>query len=298
MSAEPQYEDWLLEDLKPHPLQEVYFTGLDEHGLAELTSDIERNDLREAIDVLPEGNAAGLPKGTIISGHQRRLALLKLGYERTEAYVRYDLADLNADEIEQYLIESNRNRQHLTKLQQARIARRLYEIEQNREPGSLRDWEAEEARDRVGKQIGMSGRNLQRYWNVLDAPHGVQQSFDEGRLPLTIASRVAGLSNEEQDQIAQRIADGEAAKDVVDSFLIKQDGPPPINTLLRRFHTALERSLAEIKPRLKEARSAPPEDAVQLLDDTVAFLELLRKQYQRNRKHADHAMERLLEELE
>lgn len=297
MQIEPQYEDWTLEDLRPHPQQAVYFTGLDEYGLTELAADIQRNDLKEPIEVLPEDNTAGLPKGTIISGHQRRLALIKLGHEACVVYVRYDLAGVSADEIERYLLDANQHRQHLTKLQQARIARRLYEIERNRAPGSLRDSEAEEARDRVGQQIGMSGRNLQRYWNVLDAPLELQLAFDQGKLSLTIASRVAGLPHVDQNEIAERIADGEDPKEVAESFLEKKNGPPPIDTLLRRFHAALERSLAEIKPRTKEIRTAPPEDSVQLLEDACNFLNKLKKRYESNQRRADRGIERLLEEL-
>ena len=260
MSYEALTEERKLTDLIPHPLQDQYYAGLDEHALNQLAEDIERHDLRELIEILPE-NTAGLPPNTIISGHQRCRALQLLGYEETDVWVRYDLADAPAEVIEQYLLDSNQHRQHLSKLQQARIALRSYELEKNRDPGELRQWEQDEARDRVGQQIGMSGRNLQRYFRVLKTPIEVQHAFEEKRLSLVEASEVAGFSREQQEEIIAGIKEGCDAKSVVGRFRQKRRTVRPIHELMRQFGAKLTQEIDQaeeaILPRIEELYEIP-----------------------------------------
>ena len=185
----PKRETRKLKDLRPHPMQAVYFGDLSEADLKALADDIRRNGLRHPIEVLPE-NKAGHPPNTTLKGHQRTRALLRNGVTETEVLVRYDLADADDAAIETAFLEDDLSRRHLDNLGKARIVLRRFEIEKKRPRGGLRRAEEAEARDRVGKAIGMSGRNLQRYLNILRAPIQVQDAFRGKELSLVDAAKI------------------------------------------------------------------------------------------------------------
>jgi hypothetical protein len=296
MSQEAKYEERLLDEVIPHPRQQQHFPGMDDARLRALADDIERNDLRESPEIMPE-NAAGLPPNTIVSGHQRVRALKLLGYEVAEFLVRYDLAKTSAGDVERYFLESNQNRQHLSKLQQAQIALRVFELDKQRTRNELCDWETEEARDRVGQQIGMSGRNLQRYWRVLQAPIEIQHALDQG-LPLVLASRVAGLVPHKQQQIAHRIRNGEDAREVVEEQFQSKKGPKPIDQALRHFGKKLEQAVAEIEPRLAEIKTAPPQNLPKLLHRADQLIDKLTLCFQKNQAHYQRNVDDTLEDLD
>jgi ParB-like chromosome segregation protein Spo0J len=172
---------WNLRDLLSYPTQRTYFENLSDVDLARLADDIDRNGLRSAIEVLGE-NTAGLPRGTILSGHQRKRALLSLGKKNSTVIVRNDLRDATPAEIERLFLEANLNRRQMHPLDKARSVLRLFEIERARRRGE--SVITGEARDRVGKAIGVSGRTVSRYLGVLRTSAAVQAAFRSGQLSL------------------------------------------------------------------------------------------------------------------
>lgn len=250
---EPSIESWLLDGLKPHPLQGQYFEDLSDDALAAVAADIKANGLKEKIEILPDG--------TILSGHQRRRALMSLGRTETKVKVRHDLAG-DAAAAEDYFLKANMLRRHLDPLSQARVALRRFAIEKGREAAKMIGPDEQTARDRVGKTLGMSGRNLQRYWNVLKAPHEVQEAFRAGELTLNEATRVGLLTAATQAHIAQRICNGEPAKAVVAGLLNRKPGNAGVD-LRRRWRqfiaamnvgtNELAGNVDEIAERLTEA---------------------------------------------
>ena len=68
-----------LDQLIAHPLQASFFPNLSDFDLRGLADDIEQRGLQHAIELMPAGNAAGLPADTILRGHQRRRAQLLRG---------------------------------------------------------------------------------------------------------------------------------------------------------------------------------------------------------------------------
>ena len=134
--------------------------------------------------------------------------------------VRYDLAVANAATIEKQFLESNHNRRHMDMLARARVALRLLEIERGRPQSQMRDNDMRDARDRVGKTAGLSGRMLQRYWRVLKTPIPVQDALRAGNLALVVAEKIADLKPVVQDEISRRLQAGEEAKAVVAGYLL------------------------------------------------------------------------------
>lgn len=212
-SKEPKVEKRNLADLHSNPEQSTYFADLGDTELQSLAADIEANGLQNLIQVLPK-NAAGLLPNTIVNGHQRRRALLLNGVVRADVLVRYDLAQADLDTIEMEFLRENVNRRQLDKLDMARVAKRTYEIE--RRSASIDGDET--ARDRVGKAIGMSGRNLARYWRLLQAPLAVQRAFQAGTLTLIEAERAGSLSPYAQSKIAERLSAGDAPRTVLSEY--------------------------------------------------------------------------------
>jgi hypothetical protein len=221
----------------------------------------------------------------VLDGHQRLKALRLNGETTTTVLVRYDLARADRHAVERVFLMFNTERQQRDRLLQARAALRLFELEKDCSRGELKPWDAPEARDRVGKITGMSGRNLNRYFRVLRTPIEVQNAFRAGNLPLVTAEKVADLPPKEQKTVADRIRGGEDPVQVVVPFLPK---PKPRNAVKRVFRgllSALAQAQAEIAPGLPEMKACLLDSDLEelrrgrkLLDDLIARVQHNRKQ--------------------
>ena len=155
--------------------------------------------------MLPE-NRAGYRPNTILHGHRRVKACLLNGETEVTVRVRYDLADADWTTIEKEFLLDNLNRQQLDPWAKARVARRLFQLELGRKRSKRNTDEETDARDRVGKLVGMSGRHLQRLWNILDAPVAVQDALRAKKLRVVDAAKVADLESGKQMKIARELA--------------------------------------------------------------------------------------------
>lgn len=248
-------EERRLDELIEHPMQNLYNDELGKQGLMSLAADIKLNGLREKIQILPANNKAGHPPNTTLDGRQRTKALLLNGETKTTVIVRYDLREADALTIEKVFLEFNAHRQHRDQLLQARTALRLFELEKKRSRGELRPWDEGEARDRVGKTIGMSGRNLNRYFRLLKTPVEVQNAHRKGKLQLVVAEKVADLDAKTQQKVAERIRDGEDPKRVVSEYLPTREArhrkvADAVASLVR----GLERGRQDLDGRVDEVR--------------------------------------------
>jgi len=156
-----------------------------------------------------------LPNRRIVIGH-RRVAAAKLnGWTEITAIVRDDLADDEAAVEELFLKENSLNRQ-LTPLQQARCAKCLVELARNGELTFSNDVHTK-TRDKVGQVLGKSGRQVDRILTVLDTPCEVQAAVEAGYINMTLAGKVKGLRQEDQESIAREIGKrgAEHAKQII-----------------------------------------------------------------------------------
>jgi ParB/RepB/Spo0J family partition protein len=204
-----------LSDLLPFPLQQQYFGTLSEEKMAALADSIQSNGLKHPIEVLPV-NTAGYEPNTIIHGHKRRAALELLGMKKVNVLVRYDLSEASRCVIELDFLGENHNRGQEDPLTEARIALHLLELERRRDGLQV---QSGEARDRVGKVLGMSGRNLDRYLRVLTTPLGVQNAFRAGKITLLNAGKIAGLPKPRQQEIAARLDAGEEPRRFLKEYI-------------------------------------------------------------------------------
>ena len=243
--------------LKPHPLQRMFYDETSEADLKSLADDLRSRGQRDPVHVMPPGNAAGLEPYTILDGNRRVQAAAMVGLAEIRVLARHDLRDADAATVEAEFLRFNFLRRQLRPIQKARVALRLFLIEKKRPQGVMRTHDVPEARDRVGKAMGMSGRNLDRYFNVLRAPQAVQDAVDRGRLPLVLGSRVAGLPADTQQQIARQInsmTDPRAIARIVREHLgasHDQRHHKP-NDALASFVRQLDRGVQDLDGRLNE----------------------------------------------
>lgn len=198
-------------DLKPHPLQHIYFPNHPTDDIAEFAETLKRG-LDHAVEVTPDG--------MIICGHRRTAAARYLGWEEIHCWVRHDLKGNLA--IEERFLEDNLERRHLSKLAIARCYQRLREVAEEQWRAGQRDGSARprgDTRDMIGKRLGLSGRTLDRLLNVLHAPQAVQDAFESGNLPLVMAEKVARLPKGTQREVADEITTGKDAQSVVAAAL-------------------------------------------------------------------------------
>jgi ParB-like chromosome segregation protein Spo0J len=276
----PEVEERELSDLHPFPRQAEFFDDLSDHDLEQLAADIKRNGLKQRIDVLPE-NSAGLNPNTILRGHQRRLALEILGYSTYAVRVRYDLAGSTAADIERFFLDDNLNRRQLDPLAKVRVALRRFEIDKGHRLNGHSAQQEGEVRDWIGKVLGMSGRNVDRYKNVLSSPVEVQEALRTGKLPLVQAAKVGGLPTKLKAKIAARIADGEDARAVVQECLpakkaSARSADDSLRSLLKSLvggHSDLAGRLDEISAGLLKRSLKDLRSGAALLRDLVAKAE-------------------------
>lgn len=237
--------------LVPFPMQSKLFDDLSSYDIEALARDIKENGLRQPIEIIAQNNA-GLSPNTILCGHQRRQAMLLLNRTKCEVLVRYDLADAPFEAIEKVFIDDNLNRRQLDPLAKARAALRLIEIERGTSVDRMSNQARGEARDRVGKAIGMSGRNLDRYFALLKAPTAIQNAFRSRQLRLVDAAKIARMRRRTQAEIVAAIESGEEPRNA----LARHASNPPRQKAaahsLKVFVNALSVAQAELKDSQQE----------------------------------------------
>jgi ParB/RepB/Spo0J family partition protein len=246
--SQPEQQGLKLEVLHTHPLQAIYYPQTSQDDDVRLVKDLREHGQRDALVVVPMQDKPG--QYLILDGHRRVSAARSLGWSDIAAIIRHDLADADKDTVEAEFLRYNLNRRQLHPLDKARVVLRQFEIEKRRPRGGLRASDEQEARDRVGKAIGMSGRHLSRLFRLLLTPLEIQNAYKHKKLPLVLGEKVSWLSKEQQAEIAQRIGGGENAKAVVGEYIESTNGRHKHATdAFGCFAKNLEKALADLEDR-------------------------------------------------
>jgi ParB family chromosome partitioning protein len=225
---EKKIETRRLEELKSHPRQAELFADLNEAEFEKLKQSV-REGLNVPIEITTDN--------VVIDGHQRLKAARELGWETIDVWVRDDLKDQQA--IDQRHIQANLDRRQLTRLEQARLIKALYEMERTSLP-RRRSKSLGDVRDRVGKRFGIDGRTAQRWLNVLETPQVVQEALSKGTLTMLLAEQVSHLEPELKEHVADRIRECEKPAQVVREILAQQHKPGKESERLPRTLDELE----------------------------------------------------------
>ena len=248
-SPEPERQQLKLSQLQDYPLQSQTYSpsSVDED---ERLKNVLCTGVYDPLHVMPPNNKAGLPEYTKLDGHRRARLLAELGQEEAEVIVRYDLVNADRTYVDMAFYDFALGRRNSHPLDLARMVLRRYELEKGRSRGKLRQQDEMEARDRVGKAIGMSGRNLHRYFRLLLTPDEVQRAVRDGQLSLVMGEKVEGVTKLQQAEIAQRIRGGENAKKVIGEYIAKaSDRHRKAEDAFIALTKDLERALADLEDR-------------------------------------------------
>ncbi|MEI8371657.1 MAG: hypothetical protein WCJ35_02365 [Planctomycetota bacterium] len=224
---EPEHAQRKLAQLREYPLQTRTYspTSVDED---ERLKAVLRTGCYDPLHVMPPHNKAGLPADTLLDGHRRARLLRELGMDEAQVVVRHDLINAERPVVDMTFYDFALGRRNSQPLDLARMVMDRYEIEKNRPRKKFLSGDYQDTRDRIGKVLGMSGRNFDRYFNVLLCPREIQDAVCEvdrrKRLNLIPAARVAGLKPEQQQDIAARIRAGENPKTVVAAYFAASTG--------------------------------------------------------------------------
>ncbi len=249
-------------ELREHPQQAETYS---DHEFESLKRDIQTRGVRQPVEVTRNG--------MIVDGHQRVRACRELGVEEIDAILCQDTAQ---DEIDRNFVLSNLQRRHLDPVTKARALSALVAMEKRR----LQDEGAElegDLRDHIAEVLGgkISGRTLDRYLQFTRLPSLVQRVVDRGELPMTRALLIEKLSSAQQQQIADRIKNGEKARDVVDEFFPRkssttQDHPVDRYRMLVEFFKE-NISVMTAEHATLAGTAGPHIDTVAVLQQAEAF---------------------------
>ena len=258
-------EMWPINTLKRHPAQDSLFKVPTPDDIATLAKDMALKGMKTPMEILPDG--------TILCGHSRYSAAQQLGWTEVEVIVLHELAEQGEVAILKHLIDDNRVRRQLTPLDESRCLKAEFDIAKKQKTGTFKG----SFRDAFAKKYNMSGRNLERRLNVLNTPMEVQMAFDDKKLPLIEASKVAGLKKEAQQEIANAIRAGETPRTAVAKHFSKlktwkQEPEQDIATYLR----PLKNWKRAMKPRLPDIATVRECDG-QMLVEVKNLIEVLLK---------------------
>ena len=260
-------------DLKPHPKQAEHFRDLPDAKLQRLAKGMLIRGLKNPVEITRDN--------VIICGHQRVRAALLNGWTEIVVVTRDDLLDEAAIEAE--LLRDNRERRQLSRLQEVRCLKGEWELAQTLPCGERPDHLQGTLKEDVSAELGMSSKNTQRYLDLLKTPPAVQDAFDDGELPLNTAARVAGLPEDEQDEIAKEILAGKdpknpkAPKEVAEHYLANtRDNRQRIGTALRMTLGHFFKAIRTIRGRADEVEDRHlTEHSLVLLNDVQSVISQL-----------------------
>lgn len=195
-----------IDRIHPNPANDIY--SLD--NIDELTQNLIENGLIHNLVVKPSHDGSYL----LISGHRRRLALLKAfeitgkdEFKHPECKIRDDLADPVDEEIA--LHKASLDDRELTGKEKALRAKRLMELYKlKKERGEFVEGKI---RSLVAKDMGMSESQIQRFINMDKLIPEINELIDEGQLPVSTAEKFSKLTEDDQIKAYKKINHQKAA---------------------------------------------------------------------------------------
>jgi len=255
---------WKVTDLKEHPKQAEIFGDVSESELQDLAELLRKEGQRHPVEILPSG--------VVLAGHQRVRAAKLLGWSHVDVVIRHDLADAGPAAAEMFFIQDNLVRRQLSPLARARCIQQLFILESKSRFG-LDEKSKEKLKAKIALQHGLSVRSVNRYLLLLTAPTAVQRAFDQGRLSLVDACKVAGLPRETKAEIARRIDADEKPNDIVKPFLKgTKETSDVVDASFLRMLRALKRELPTLTKDLTVIQKGRVDRNRDFLKDAIVLL--------------------------
>lgn len=175
-------------ELVDHKLNREVFSKLGESEYRYLKEDIENRNIQDPLHV----RKIGEDTYQVICGHQRKNIAVELGWNSIPCIIRDDLKE--EWQVEEQLIRDNLNRRQMSDPEIGKATEYLLKIEKQKAKERMskggkqkgakdfaKNKKPERATDKVAKQFGKSGRQLEKIQYVdKKAPEHIKQEWENG----------------------------------------------------------------------------------------------------------------------
>lgn len=165
------------------------FKVIDNEEMDELISSIKQFGIMEPVSVIKQDS-----KYLLISGHRRKHAALLAGLEKIPVIVLENLTD---EEMDIRMVDANIQRKKLPS-EIAHSYKLKYEAMKHQ---GKDDTESEWSQEKLGKEFGMSGRQVQRYLRLNELIDELLDAVDSKQIQLMLAVDISFLNKEIQERI-------------------------------------------------------------------------------------------------
>lgn len=200
MSEERAMKAVELPIVKIHTFRDHPFKVVDDLKMKELVDSIRENGILVPVIVRPDGEDSY----EMVSGHRRMHAATLIGLTTVPAIIR----EMNHDEAIIVMVDANLQREGLLPSERAFAFRmRLDAIKHQGERNDLKSKEQnltsgtefhEKSRDQIGEEVGISGRQVQKYIRLTSLIPELLEKVDQKHLPMVLAVRISYFSGEVQ----------------------------------------------------------------------------------------------------
>jgi hypothetical protein len=266
-STNKPIESRKLDDLKAHPMQAALSPEPSPAEIEQLATILKRDGMDKPVEILPDG--------TILCGNDHVVAAKHLGWQEIDVWVRHDLAAQGKGAAERRLIESNLARQ-ADPLSKARCYAALKRLEYR---GTLPQCARAELRKELVTKLRVSGRSVDRLLRVVTGtPLEIQDAVVTGKLALTLAVKVAGLTEPKRKQLAAEIRAGVDPATVVARHVAKPTGRhKKARHAVDAFLIALERGVNDLQGRVDSVGIRLSAKEAAMLSSAEAIIQAIRQ---------------------
>jgi len=267
------------------PSRKNFFRPPGEEEVRELADSISRHGVIDPIAV----RLVGEGEYEIISGHSRFKALELLGWEKVPCLV-YEADDVEAELM---LIDANLQSRNLSPMEIARAIRRKKELlgerrgRPEKERHNVADFEGKTS-ELIGAQIGLTGRQVERYDKLNDLIPPLQDLVSRGKLAQTAAYSLAFLPPEEQRRLLDVLGESGVCG------LSVQEAQE-----LRRQLDAERKRSADVEARLRdlERQLAQAQEGAREAESLRAELARLREENEQLKARGSEVVEKIVERV-
>ena len=186
------------------PLSELYefkghpFKVLDDERMNELVSSIRERGILSPILVRKKDNFY-----EVISGHRRKRAAEIIGLEKVPVIIK----ELTDDDATIIMVDSNIQREEILPSEKA------FAFKMKMDAISHMGKRGDRSREIVGEDNGLGGRQVTRYVKLTNLIAELLDMVDQKKLTITLAVKIADLSEEKQKEVLNYINQGYSIND-------------------------------------------------------------------------------------
>ena len=224
---------------KLSPFEQHPFQVREDESLEELTESIRCYGVLSPLLARPKGEEYEL-----VSGHRRRLAAQKLGFEAVPVLVR----EMSDDEAVILMVDSNLQREHLLPSEKAFAYKmKLEALKHQGKATSPQVAAKSRTDDEIAKKEGLSGDTIRRYIRLTNLVPPLLKLVDEGRIAFSPAVELSYLTKEEQAELWDLIEQEDATPSLSQAIRMKQ-----LSRMAKLTPEVMYAIISEEKPNQKE----------------------------------------------